>query len=70
MGVKDPTKRDESVILNSGTAKSGNFDWWIQRSNNLSFSEFDCNRKSMGVIVQEPCRQNHLLVKGDVENML
>jgi Ca2+-transporting ATPase len=70
MGVPDPTAGDESVILNSGTVKLGNCDWWIHRSKRLALLEFDCNRKSMGVIVQEPCGQNRLLVKGAVENLL
>jgi Ca2+-transporting ATPase len=70
MGVPDPKTGDESVIVNSGTMKLRNCDWWIQRSKRLALLEFDSIRKSMGVIVRETSGQNRLLVKGAVESLL
>jgi len=70
VGVPDPNAGDESVIVNSGTMKLRNCDWWIQRSKRLALLEFDSIRKSMGVIVRETSGQNRLLVKGAVESLL
>eukprot|EP01018_Ginkgo_biloba_P012727 Gb_22699 [translate_table: standard] len=56
--------------IDCSTVKLGNCDWWIKRSKRVASLEFDRVRKSMGVIVKQPSRQNRLLVKGAVENVL
>ncbi|KAI3873216.1 hypothetical protein MKW92_040896, partial [Papaver armeniacum] len=43
---------------------------WGVVERRIATLEFDCDRKSMGVILNSSSRKNTLLVKGAVENLL
>ncbi|XP_027115435.1 calcium-transporting ATPase, endoplasmic reticulum-type isoform X1 [Coffea eugenioides] len=78
MGVPDSKARNKirdaqlaaNYLIDHNTVKLGCCEWWTRRSKRVATLEFDRVRKSMSVIVREPCGRNRLLVKGAVESLL
>ncbi|PKA63277.1 Calcium-transporting ATPase 4, endoplasmic reticulum-type [Apostasia shenzhenica] len=63
-----PAGCDASSLGSAGILKC--CQWWNAATPRLATLEFDCIRKSMGVIVRSNTGGNNLLVKGAVENLL
>lgn len=78
MGVPDVKARNKirglqslaNYLIDNNSVKLGCCEWWTKRSKRVGTLELDRIRKSMSVIVREPCGQNRLLVKGAVESVL